>query len=123
MLKNLFNRNSIVNQYQTIVDQINEQEYTLKSLTDSDLRAKTFELKKKYKNKNNELLTLIESFAIVREASLRTLGLRHFDVQLIGGLVNEGRIAEMRTGEGKTLVATLPAYLNALDGKGTHLLL
>ena len=67
-------------------------------------------------------MTLIESFAIVREASLRTLGLRHFDVQLIGGLVlNEGRIAEMRTGEGKTLVATLPAYLNALDGKGTHI--
>jgi len=122
MLKNLFNRNSIANNYKSLVNQINELEYTLKTLTDSELRTKTFQLKKKYKTEQNLSSIIAESFAVTREASIRTLGLRHFDVQLIGGLVlNNGRIAEMRTGEGKTLVATLPAYLNGLTEKGVHI--
>jgi len=122
MLKNLFNRNSIANNYKSLVNQINELEYTLKTLTDSELRVKTFQLKKKYKTEQNLSSIIAESFAVTREASIRTLGLRHFDVQLIGGLVlNNGRIAEMRTGEGKTLVATLPAYLNGLTEKGVHI--
>jgi len=122
MLKNLFNQNSIANKYKNLVNQINVLENTLQTLTDSELRAKTFELKKKYKNVQDKSSIIVDSFAIAREASLRTLGLRHFDVQLIGGLVlNEGKIAEMRTGEGKTLVATLPTYLNALAEKGVHI--
>ena len=122
MLKNLFNRNSIANDYKNLVNQINELENTLKILTDSELRTKTFQLQKKYKTEQDLSSIIVESFAITRESSLRTLGLRHFDVQLIGGLVlNNGRIAEMRTGEGKTLVATLPAYLNGLTKKGVHI--
>ena len=122
MLKNLFNQNSIANQYKNLVSQINALEDTMQRLTDSELRAKTFELRNKYKKEQNLTPIVAESFAAIREASFRTLGLRHFDVQLIGGLVlNEGRIAEMRTGEGKTLVATLPAYLNALTEKGVHI--
>ena len=122
MLKNLFNQNSIANQYKNLVSQINALEDTMQQLTDSELRAKTFELRNKYKKEQNLDPIVAESFAAIREASFRTLGLRHFDVQLIGGLVlNEGRIAEMRTGEGKTLVATLPAYLNALTEKGVHI--
>jgi len=122
MLKNLFNRNSIANNYKNLVNQINELENTLKILTDSELRTKTFQLQKKYKTEQDLSSIIVESFAITRESSLRTLGLRHFDVQLIGGLVlNNGRIAEMRTGEGKTLVATLPAYLNGLTKKGVHI--
>jgi len=94
----------------------------MQELTDSELRTKTFQLKTQYKTEQDLTSIIAESFAITREASSRTLGLRHFDVQLIGGLVlNEGRIAEMRTGEGKTLVATLPAYLNALTEKGVHI--
>ena len=122
MLKNLFNQNSIANKYKNLISQINALEDTMQQLTDSELRAKTFELKNKYKIEQDLTPIIAESFAITREASFRTLGLRHFDVQLIGGLVlNEGRIAEMRTGEGKTLVATLPAYLNALTEKGVHI--
>ena len=122
MLKNLFNQNSIANKYKDLVSQINALENTMQGLTDSELRAKTFQLKTQYKIEQDLTSILAESFAITREASARTLGLRHFDVQLIGGLVlNEGRIAEMRTGEGKTLVATLPAYLNALTEKGVHI--
>jgi len=122
MLKNLFNQNSIANKYKNLIGQINALEDTMQRLTDSELRAKTFELKNKYKIEQDLTPIIAESFAITREASFRTLGLRHFDVQLIGGLVlNEGRIAEMRTGEGKTLVATLPAYLNALTEKGVHI--
>jgi len=122
MLKNLFNQNSIANKYKNLISQINALEETMQRLTDSELRAKTFELKNKYKIEQDLTPIIAESFAITREASFRTLGLRHFDVQLIGGLVlNEGRIAEMRTGEGKTLVATLPAYLNALTEKGVHI--
>lgn len=122
MLKTLFNQNSIADKYKNLVNQINVLENTMQTLTNSELRAKTFELKKIYPNKQNKEFLVANSFAIAREASIRTLGLRHFDVQLIGGLVlNEGKIAEMRTGEGKTLVATLPAYLNALTGKGVHI--
>jgi len=122
MLKNLFNQNSIANKYKNLISQVNALEETMQRLTDSELRAKTFELKNKYKIEQDLTPIIAESFAITREASFRTLGLRHFDVQLIGGLVlNEGRIAEMRTGEGKTLVATLPAYLNALTEKGVHI--
>ena len=122
MLKNLFNQNSIANKYKDLVNQINALESTMQELTDSELRTKTFQLKTQYKTEQDLTSIIAESFAITREASSRTLGLRHFDVQLIGGLVlNDGRIAEMRTGEGKTLVATLPAYLNALTEKGVHI--
>ena len=122
MLKNLFRKNSITIQYKPLVNQINSLENNLKLLTDTELRDKTFKLKKKYQEEQNLNSLIAESFAITREASLRTLGLRHFDVQLIGGLVlNSGKISEMRTGEGKTLVATLPAYLNALTNKGVHI--
>jgi len=122
MLKNLFIKDSVTNQYQALVNQINALENNLKTLTDTELRNKTFQLKKQYQEEQNLDRLIAESFAITREASLRTLGLRHFDVQLIGGLVlNSGKISEMRTGEGKTLVATLPAYLNALTNKGVHI--
>ena len=122
MLKNPFIKYSITNKYQPLINQINALEATLKRLTDSDLRNKTFKLKKQYQEEQNLETLIAESFAIIRETSLRTLGLRHFDVQLIGGLVlNSGKISEMRTGEGKTLVATLPAYLNALTNKGVHI--
>ena len=122
MLKNPFIKNSVTNQYQTLINQINVLENNLKTLSDTELRNKTFQLKKQYQEEQNLDFLIAESFAITREASLRTLGLRHFDVQLIGGLVlNSGQISEMRTGEGKTLVATLPAYLNALTNKGVHI--
>ena len=121
MLKNPFIKNSVTNQYQTLINQINALENNLKTLTDTELRNKTFQLKNQYQEERNLDSLIAEAFAITREASFRTLGLRHFDVQLIGGLVlNSGKISEMRTGEGKTLVATLPAYLNALTNKGVH---
>ena len=122
MLKNPFIKDSVTNQYQALINQINALENNLKILTDTELRNKTFQLKKQYQKEQDLNSLIAESFAITREASLRTLGLRHFDVQLIGGLVlNSGKIGEMRTGEGKTLVATLPAYLNALTNKGVHI--
>ena len=122
MLKNPFIKDSATNQYQAVINQINALENNLKTLTDTELRNKTFQLKKQYKEEKDLNALIAESFAITREASFRTLGLRHFDVQLIGGLVlNSGKISEMRTGEGKTLVATLPAYLNALTDKGVHI--
>ena len=122
MLKSLFQNNTITNKYQNLISQINALESNLKLLTDSELRAKTFQLKQNYQTEKYLDLILAESFALVREASVRTLGLRHFDVQLIGGLtLHSGKIAEMRTGEGKTLVATAPAYLNALTNKGVHI--
>ena len=122
MLKNPFIKDSVTNQYQAVINQINALENNLKILTDTELRNKTFQLKKQYQEEQNLNSLITESFAITREASLRTLGLRHFDVQLVGGLVlNSGKISEMRTGEGKTLVATLPAYLNALTSKGVHI--
>jgi preprotein translocase subunit SecA len=123
MLKNPFTKNSLVNKYQNLINQINAFEDEIKILTDSEIRAKSFKLKKQYESANNLDGVLAESFALTREASLRTLGLRHFDVQLLGGLVlNDQKIAEMKTGEGKTLVATLPASLNALTKKGVHII-
>jgi preprotein translocase subunit SecA len=123
MLKNPFTKNSLVNKYQSLINQINLFENELKTLTDSELRAKRFKLKKQSDASTNLNIVIAESFALTREASLRTLGLRHFDVQLLGGLVlNDQKIAEMKTGEGKTLVATLPASFNALTGKGVHII-
>jgi preprotein translocase subunit SecA len=122
MLKNPFKSNSLVNQYQGLITQINSLESELKTLTDSELRAKSFKLRKRYESEQNLNSLIAESFALTREASYRTLGLRHFDVQLLGGLVlNDQKIAEMKTGEGKTLVATLPAFLNAVSKKGVHI--
>ena len=122
MIKNPFTNNSLVNKYQSFINQINTLEADLKELTDSELRAKSLKLKKQYDSNQNLNALIPESFALTREASSRTLGLRHFDVQLIGGLVlNDQKIAEMKTGEGKTLVATLPAFLNALTKKGVHI--
>jgi preprotein translocase subunit SecA len=104
------------------VARINQLEPTLTTLSDSELRAKTDELKGRLGKGEGLDALLYEAFAVVREAARRTLDMRHFDVQLIGGMVlHEGKIAEMRTGEGKTLVATLTAYLNALAGKGVHI--
>jgi preprotein translocase subunit SecA len=110
-----------IKQYQPQIDAINALEDELARLSDEELRARTTSMREEVANgkKVNDLL--VPAFATVREASKRALGLRHFDVQLVGGMVlNEGSIAEMRTGEGKTLVATLPVYLNALADKGVH---
>lgn len=107
---------------QPIVDQINALEPEIKRLTDEELSKKTDEFKEKLKQGKTLDDILPEAFAVVREASYRKLGQRHYDVQLIGGMVlHQGKIAEMKTGEGKTLTATLPLYLNALSGKGAHL--
>ncbi|MBC8531855.1 preprotein translocase subunit SecA [Gehongia tenuis] len=113
---------SQIKQLQKTVDQINAFEPSIKALSDEELRAKTSEFKDRL-NQGETLDDLLpEAFAVVREAAWRSVGMRHFDVQLIGGIVlHQGRIAEMRTGEGKTLVATLPAYLNALKGEGVHI--
>ena len=108
--------------YRERVDAINALEAQIQALSDDDLRSKTDELRDRLINGETIDDILNEAFAVVREASVRTIGLRHYDVQLIGGMVlHEGRIAEMKTGEGKTLVATLPIYMNALTGKGVHL--
>ena len=124
-----------INKIMPIVDRINELEEEFSKLTDDELKAKTEEFREILKKRetssdplHDKILEkqaldsiLPEAFATVREAGKRVLNLRHFDVQLIGGIfLHEGHIAEMRTGEGKTLVATLPAYLNALTGKGVH---
>ena len=122
MLKNPFKQNSITNEYQILINEINSFEDKFKVLTDTEIRLKSMQLKKQYQNTLDLTAITAEAFALTREASIRTLGLRHFDVQLLGGLVlNNGNIAEMRTGEGKTLVATSPAYLNALTKKGVHI--
>ena len=100
---------------------INQQESTLESLSDEALAAKRDEFRERIKAGETLNQVLPDAFAVCREVSKRTLGLRHFDVQMVGGMtLHEGRISEMRTGEGKTLVATLPAYLNAIEGKGVH---
>ncbi|CAK4069336.1 MULTISPECIES: preprotein translocase subunit SecA [Vibrio] len=104
-----------------IVKEINNYEPTFEALSDEELKAKTVEFRQRLEQGETLDKLLPEAFATVREASKRVYGMRHFDVQLIGGMVlNSGQIAEMRTGEGKTLTATLPAYLNALPGKGVH---
>ena len=106
-----------------IVEKINSLEPEIQKLTDEELKNKTNEFKEQLKQGKTLDDILPEAFALVREASKRVLGMRHFDVQLIGGIIlHQGRIAEMKTGEGKTLVATLPVYLNALTGKGVHVI-
>ncbi len=127
MLKNAFkkifgSRNArLIKRMRKQVAQINALEESLTSLSDEALRAKTDEFRGRIKNGETLDQLLPEAFAVVREASKRALGMRHFDVQMIGGMtLHQGKIAEMRTGEGKTLMATLPAYLNALSGKGVH---
>ena len=110
-----------INRLQPLVDEINALEPEWEKLSDDDLRAKTQEFKAALQNGEDLDDLLPEAFATVREASKRTLGQRHFDEQLMGGIVlHQGKIAEMKTGEGKTLVATLPVYLNALTGRGVH---
>ncbi|MGP1574475.1 preprotein translocase subunit SecA [Selenomonas sp.] len=105
-----------------MVDGINDREKALESLSDDALAGHTGKFKERLANGESLDAMLPEAFAVVREASRRVLGMRHFDVQMIGGIcLHEGKIAEMRTGEGKTLVATLPVYLNALEGKGVHM--
>jgi preprotein translocase subunit SecA len=132
MLKKLFGDPNArkLKKYQPIVSEITLLEEEIQELSDEQLKGKTTEFKRRLEQANNdeeekdildELLP--EAFAVVREAGKRVLGLRHFDVQMLGGMVlHEGQIAEMKTGEGKTLVATLPAYLNALGGKGVHVI-
>ena len=124
LLKNLFGsaNDRIVKELQKRVININAFEPELQKLSDDQLKFKTDEFRKRLKDGISEDEILEEAFAVVREASIRSLGMRHFDVQLIGGMVlNGGNIAEMKTGEGKTLVATLAIYLNAISGKGAHL--
>src|SRR5712664_2151937 len=112
----------LLKHYSGAVAQINALEPEIAKLSDAALAAKTGELKKRYAEGATLEQLLPEAFAVVREAAKRTLRMRHFDVQLVGGMVlNDGKIAEMKTGEGKTLVATLPAYLNALTGAGVHI--
>ena len=112
-----------VKRIRPIVDKINGLEEEISKLTDKELTAKTEYFKKQLSEGKTLADILPEAFAVVREASKRVLGMRHFDVQLIGGIIlHQGRIAEMKTGEGKTLVATLPVYLNALTGKGVHVI-
>lgn len=109
--------------YYKLVDQINKLEATYSSKSDDELKNMTVTFKEKLQN-GEEIINIIpDAFAVVREASKRVLNMRHFDVQLIGGLVlTEGNIAEMPTGEGKTLVASLPSYVRALEGKGVHVI-
>ncbi|MDR2637503.1 MAG: preprotein translocase subunit SecA [Zoogloeaceae bacterium] len=124
-LKKIFgSRNDrLIRQYSQTVKHINTLEDGIAALSDEALRAKTDEFRARYAGGESLDDLLPEAFAVVREAGKRVLGLRHYDVQLIGGIVlHHGKIAEMRTGEGKTLVATLPAYLNAISGKGVHII-
>ncbi len=108
---------------QQTVDQINAIETEIKGLSDDALKVKTLEFRERLQKGETLDDLLVEAFAVVREAAVRVLGMRHFDVQLIGGMVlHSGKIAEMKTGEGKTLMATLPVYLNALAGKGVHVI-
>ncbi|MEK7142708.1 MAG: preprotein translocase subunit SecA [Patescibacteria group bacterium] len=122
-LGKIFDSNEkVLKRLQTTVDMVNTLEVQFEKLTDGQLKEKTEEFKKRLEKDETLDEILPEAFAAVREAAKRTIGQRHFDVQLIGGIVlQEGKIAEMKTGEGKTLVATLPLYLNALEGKGAHL--
>jgi preprotein translocase subunit SecA len=123
LLKKIFgSRNDrLIKQYKSIVAQINALEQSVINLDDAALQAKTAEFKEKLASGTRLDEILPEAFAVVREASKRVMGMRHFDVQMVGGLaLHQGKIAEMRTGEGKTLTATLPVYLNALTGKGVH---
>ncbi len=123
LLKKVFgSRNErVIRRLSNDVEKINALEEGLRQLDDAALTARTGEFRERLQQGETLDALLPEAFAVVREASRRVLGMRHFDVQMIGGMVlHQGRIAEMRTGEGKTLVATLAAYLNALPGKGVH---
>ncbi len=123
LLKKIFgSRNDrLIKQYRAVVARINDLEPTVAALSAAELQGKTAEFKRRLENGAPLDTLLPEAYAVVREAGKRVLGMRHFDVQLIGGIaLHQGKIAEMRTGEGKTLVATLPSYLNALTGKGVH---
>ena len=112
----------LIKKYSSKVSKINSFEEKMQSMSDIELSSMTVNLRQRIQNNETIEDILPEAFATVREVSQRTLGLRHFDVQLIGGMVlNEGSIAEMGTGEGKTLVATLPAYLNAINNKKVHI--
>ncbi len=112
-----------IKRMQPLVERINRMESDLKKLSDDELKAKTPEFKERIDNGETLDTILPEAFAVCREASMRVLGMRHYDVQLMGGMVlHQGKIAEMRTGEGKTLVATLACYLNALEGRGVHVI-
>jgi len=129
MFNNLFrkvfgSRNErIVKRMRGVVEQINKLEEQVGALSDDQLKSKTVEFKQRFEDGESLDSLLSEAFAVVREAGKRVLGMRHFDVQLIGGMaLHQGKIAEMRTGEGKTLVATLAAYLNAISGKGVHVI-
>ena len=117
------NNDKEIARYRVVVDKINALEPQMQGLTDDKLQGYTISFRERLANGETLDDLLPEAFAVVREASRRVLGMRHFDVQLIGGMcLHEGKIAEMRTGEGKTLVATLPVYLNALTGKGVHVI-
>ncbi|HXU94073.1 MAG TPA: preprotein translocase subunit SecA, partial [Gallionella sp.] len=123
VLKSIFgSRNDrLLKQYRATVQVINNLESGIAKLSDDELRQKTESFRQRFANGESLDSILPEAFAVVREGSKRALGMRHYDVQLIGGMtLHYGKIAEMRTGEGKTLVATLPAYLNALAGTGVH---
>ncbi|GAH94895.1 unnamed protein product, partial [marine sediment metagenome] len=127
MFKNIgnilkFGEGKKIKKYEEIVSAVSNLEKDINPLTDNQLAAKTADFKQRYEN-GQELEDLMpEAFAVVREVAKRTLNMRHFDVQIQGGIVLfEGKIAEMKTGEGKTLVATLPVYLNSFTGKSTHL--
>jgi len=125
LLKKIFgSRNDrLIKQYSQTVKRINAFEPAMQALSDEQLQAKTDEFRQRHANGESLDDLLPEAFAVVREAGKRVLGMRHFDVQMIGGMVlHYGKIAEMRTGEGKTLVGTLPAYLNAISGKGVHVI-
>jgi preprotein translocase subunit SecA len=129
MIKKLFTKvfgsrnDREIRQFQKSVVIINSFEEDLARLSDLEIQNKTVELKDRYAKGDTLDNLLPEAFAMVREASKRTLGMRHFDVQMVGGIVlHGGRISEMRTGEGKTLVATLPAFLNSLSGQGVHII-
>lgn len=126
LLKKVFfgSRNDrLLKQYGAIVSRINALEAQTQALSDDGLRAKTAEFRERIAKGESLDDLLPEAFAVCREGAKRALGMRHFDVQLVGGItLHQGKISEMRTGEGKTLVATLPAYLNALSGNGVHVL-
>ena len=121
MLK-IFDRNErILRRYKRIVKEINSLEERFRSMSNEELRRYSFDIKERVRSEGTEK-ALKEAFALAREVARRTIGMRPFDVQVMGGLaLHEGKVAEMKTGEGKTLAATMPIYLNALLGKGVHL--
>ena len=123
LFKNIFNsEKKELKRLRSIVEKVNSLEESVRDLSNEELARKTTEFKNRLKNGETLDDILVEAFAVVREVARRTVGMRHFDVQIMGGVVlHEGKIAEMKTGEGKTLVATLPIYLNGLTGKGVHL--